>query len=63
MPRLSEPQIEQMFRDFGLGTEAERQRVRALAMLSGSEHPMYNFIRLDDTSSQDQSGEQNAELA
>lgn len=63
MAQTSEEQILQMFRDFGLETDADRARLRALAALTGAEHPVYNFIKLDDTTESHRTGGDDGKLA
>ncbi len=63
MPQLSEKQILLMFRDFGLGTEVERERLRALMTLGGIEPPVQNFVKIDDRSEGNPPGEPDAKLA
>jgi hypothetical protein len=61
--QISEDQILKMFRDFGLETDADRERLRALAALAGAEYPVYSFIKLDDRTEGHRTGEQDGKLA
>lgn len=63
MAQTSEEQILQMFRDFGLETDTDRARLRALTTLAEAEYPLYNFIKLDNTTEGHQTGEHDGKLA
>jgi len=63
MAQTSEEQILQMFRDFGLETDVDRARLRALATLAEPEYPVYNFIKLDDTTEGHRKGDHDGKLA
>lgn len=63
MAQTSKEQILKMFRDFGLGTDEDRARLLALATLAEPEFPVYNFIKLDDTTEGHLKGDHEGKLA
>ncbi len=61
MSSLAAQEIIQMFRDFGLETDQDRQRFLAIGSNEASEPPTQVFIRAESTT--DSSEAENAQLA
>ena len=63
MTLMTMQQIQRVFDEMRLGTEAERERFRDLAKLGTHESQSFHFIRLDDVSTPEAEEKDNAKLA